>query len=272
MEGQPNKLIGMKLAEHTAKTAEELQTDPRWQLIQRVIASTAFSRSSRLSSFLLFVSQRTIEGQTANLNEQEIGVKVFGRSEGYLQSDDNIVRANASRLRQRLEEYFASEGQFETFRVSLPKGGYVPEFATISPQPSPSQVESIIESVPESDESSISSTPNPTASPERDPSLKWKLMTLVALLLLAVVSAVAILGRNDRSSRKVSANTEKTASAQFWASIFDARTPTLVVPADSSLVLYRSMTHRDINLGEYINGEYRVRRTTDLTIPRRPED
>lgn len=124
----------MKLTEQAASTAEELQTDPRWQLVQRVVASSAFVRSSRLSSFLLFVSQRTIEGRTENLNEQEIGVKVFGRVEGYLQSDDNIVRANASRLRQRLEEYFATEGQFETLRVSLPKGGYIPEFAPVSLQ------------------------------------------------------------------------------------------------------------------------------------------
>jgi hypothetical protein len=72
----------MKPAEQTANTADELQADPRWQLIQRVVGSAAFARSSRLTSFLRFVSQRAIEDRTENLNEQEIGVKVFGRVQG----------------------------------------------------------------------------------------------------------------------------------------------------------------------------------------------
>src|ERR1035437_7140099 len=111
---------------------DDLETDPRWHLVQRVVASSAFSRSSRLSEFLLFVSKRTLQGETANLNEQEIGAAVFGRSLGYLQAEDNIVRANASRLRQRLAEHFATEGKAEQLRISLPKGGYVPEFAKAS--------------------------------------------------------------------------------------------------------------------------------------------
>jgi hypothetical protein len=251
----------MKVAERTENPAEELHADPRWQLVQRIVASAVFVRSSRLSSFLLFVTQRALEGRTENLNEQEIGVKVFGRSQGYLQSDDNIVRANASRLRQRLEEYFAAEGQFETLRVTLPKGGYIPEFSPASMQPFV-EAETVVKPVIETDPHTLAEfdSAQPSAS---KPTTIWKPLFFIAVALVAVLIAlVAVLALRSRSRSALNgteADLQKTPSSRLWAGIFDPRSPTLVVPADSSLVLYRSMTHRDVNLGEYINGEYRIK-------------
>ena len=86
------------------KRGSEVQDDPRWLLVHRVVKSDTFARTPRLAEFLTFVSERTLTGRVNSINEQEIGVKVFGRESGYLQSDDNIVRVNASRLRQRLDE------------------------------------------------------------------------------------------------------------------------------------------------------------------------
>ena len=39
-----------------------------------------------------------------------------------------IVRAEVSRLRGRLERYYATEGRNDPIRIMLPRGSYVPEF------------------------------------------------------------------------------------------------------------------------------------------------
>jgi hypothetical protein len=93
--------------------------DPRWQLIERIIASPHLLKSSRLCGFLRFVTEETLAGRGEQLNEQRIGIYVFDRKLDYDSADDNIVRSHASRLRQRLEAYFLAEGRDETLRVEL---------------------------------------------------------------------------------------------------------------------------------------------------------
>lgn len=91
----------------------------------------------------------------------------------------------------------------------------------------------------------------------------WKPVSFISLavivVLIALIAVVAIRNRKTTASLGIQTDSQRSPSGHLWAGIFDPRTPTLVVPADSSLVLYRSMTHRDISLGEYINGEYRVK-------------
>jgi hypothetical protein len=245
---------------------DDLETDPRWHLVQRVVASSAFSRSSRLSEFLLFVSKSTLQGETAKLNEQEIGVKVFGRSSGYLPSDDNIVRANASRLRQRLAEHFATEGQAEQLRIYLPKGGYVPEFTMASahvPHEHADDGVPIDTQAPSPCEPAIADAPSPAFS-------RRTLLTVAALLVL-LCAATAFWVHKSETGDAITSAQANSPSALFWASLFDTKAPTLVVPADSSLVLYETLTHHDVSLSQYINGDYRIRPddgTDNLNTPK----
>ena len=104
-------------------------------LVQRIIASSYFRRSTLLINFLLFVCDRYLSGQTSEINEKQIGFHVFGRGEGYNASDDNIVRNYARTLRKRLEEFFAGEGKHETLTLFIPRGGYVPVFAPRENEP-----------------------------------------------------------------------------------------------------------------------------------------
>ncbi|HEX4030029.1 MAG TPA: hypothetical protein VHX20_06665 [Terracidiphilus sp.] len=232
-----------------------LEADPRWQLVQRVAASSGFVRSARLSEFLLFVTRSMIEGQAAKLNEQEIGVRVFGRSSGYLQSEDNIVRANASRLRQRLEEYFATDGQSEPIRISLPRGGYVPEFSAIPAQPAapdrPAQRPA--EKTPASSRGISGHGARPRNARSMLP------IVLAVAALLVICGAVFLLHRSEvRAASSAGAQSAFSPSADLWATVFDRSSPTLVVPADSSLMLYESLADRDVSLAQYINGDYRA--------------
>ena len=109
-----------------AKTAVE--NDPRWELAERIVASPSFIRSPRLCSLLMHLCDLALHGRSDEISEQSIGVALFERAPNYDPSIDGIVRSHASRLRQRLEQYFSEEGAHETMRLSIPKGGYTPLF------------------------------------------------------------------------------------------------------------------------------------------------
>src|SRR3984885_2015346 len=111
------------------KSVLHLATEPRWQLAQRIIASRSFAKSALLSRFLLYVCEREITGKIGEISEQQIGVHVFGRRQGYNPGEDNIVRNYARQLRHRLDQYFLEEGREEELRLSIPRGKYVPVYS-----------------------------------------------------------------------------------------------------------------------------------------------
>jgi len=98
--------------------------------LRRILASPLFSTARRLSQFLEFVVSRSIEGQAAEIKESLIGVEVYGREPTYDPKADSIVRAEASRLRAKLREYYETEGRNDPIRIELPKGSYTPAFVT----------------------------------------------------------------------------------------------------------------------------------------------
>src|SRR5687768_3515544 len=96
--------------------------------LDRVLGSTAFRGAERSTALLRYVVGRALEGDTDRLKEYTLGVEALGRGEGFDPRTDPIVRAEASRLRTRLERYYGSEGQHDPFEIVLPKGTYVPRF------------------------------------------------------------------------------------------------------------------------------------------------
>ncbi len=111
-----------------------LLQDPRWSLVLRVASSRSFKSSPRLRDLLLYVAECAIRDAPEDATEQQIGMKVFGRSPGYNSSEDSIVRSNARLLRQKLAAYFETEGAYEELRIDVPKGHYLVVFTS---RPSP---------------------------------------------------------------------------------------------------------------------------------------
>lgn len=112
--------------------------------LAHIVGSSRFRESARMSGFLSFVVERTLEGRDAEIKEISIGIEVYGRGEEFDPQTDSIVRVEASRLRSKLRDYYLEEGQKEPWRIDLPKGTYVPVFRpteiageTASPAPPP---------------------------------------------------------------------------------------------------------------------------------------
>jgi hypothetical protein len=96
--------------------------------LEAVLSSRAFESRARLREFLQFVGKAALEGRAAEIKEQAVGVEVFGRPPDYPVHDDTIVRVTARQLRQKLEEYYQTEGKDAAWVIEIPRGTYVPVF------------------------------------------------------------------------------------------------------------------------------------------------
>src|SRR2546427_6373040 len=110
------------------KAADDILADERWQLVQRIVSSLPFQKSTRLRELLEHVTERTIHGHTHELTEQQIGSKLFHKPSGYSSLEDSSVRVHARQLRLKLHEYFDEEGRNEPLILSVQKGSYTPIF------------------------------------------------------------------------------------------------------------------------------------------------
>jgi len=93
-----------------------------------ILRSRAFAQSHRIRRFLEFVVEEHLLGQPQRLKEYVIGLEVFDRREAFDPRVDSIVRVEARRLRNKLEEYYRSEGREDPVRILLRKGSYIPFF------------------------------------------------------------------------------------------------------------------------------------------------
>ncbi len=234
--------------------------DARWLLARRIARSSTFSRSEQLPKLLLYVCKMTISEREEEINEQRIGVDVYGRSPNYDPSVDGIVRSHATRLRQKLELYFRSEGIHEPMKIEIPRGGYVPRFYTLENEVSPS-VETLATKVEE--EKPTAPAPVKPAAPvpafNKDQTRRSWIVPFFCGLILACGLIMAILHlRHDAaiaSTRYLIPQTE--IERQFWNKLFPQNGRTLIVSGDSGLVLYETVTGKEVTLSDYIDGTYR---------------
>jgi TolB-like protein/tetratricopeptide (TPR) repeat protein len=96
--------------------------------LETILSSEIFVNSNRLSGFLRYVVEHTLEGNTTGLKEYLIGLDVFSRTGSYDTRADPVVRVEARQLRFKLADYYAGPGRDDEIVISLPKGGYVARF------------------------------------------------------------------------------------------------------------------------------------------------
>jgi len=262
-----------------------LVDDPRWQLVQRIATSRSLGRSALLSDFLLYICDRQLRGKAANITEQRIGVRVFGRPEGYNSNEDNIVRNYARTLRKRIDEYFETEGTQEVIRLEIPRGGYIPVFIESSAVASESLTSSDLEVSQHSVEELAVNAPQelpvapatvPRASSAASPAPATDLLpsatlfgsrrgfALTVAAFMAVLAVGITIGRfftaspaGLRLQPSVLAATDDGRNFSFWAHIFQQKQDTYLVPADGGLVMMQSFTRQPVSVADYARGTYR---------------
>ena len=102
--------------------------------LDKLLVSQTLGSAKRSAALLEFLVRAVLEGRGRELKEYTLGVEALGRGPDYDPRTDPIARVEASRLRSRLELYYATEGAVDDVVISLPKGTYVPQFGHRSPK------------------------------------------------------------------------------------------------------------------------------------------
>lgn len=177
------------------------------------------------------------------LVEQTIALVVFGRGKNFDSSSDTIVRSHMLRLRQKLEQYFRDEGAHEELRISIPRGRYVPCFP---PADAPQEIP-----VPTQPDEAMLGTGKVSVARQGRFGSSWMADALLTALLIAgataFFSARMLAGWNGTGS---------PATHQLWSKMFPKNSTTLLVAADSGLVLLHGATGTNTTLQEYVSRDF----------------
>lgn len=143
--------------------------------LERVLASRTFAGARRSRDLLRFIVEAVLDRRTSQIKEYTIGAEALGRGAGFDPRFDSIARVEASRLRNRLALYQVTEGQSDKTLITLPSGGYVPQFIRAEP----------------------SAAPTPAEEQPRRPN-RWRRQAMIGASVLAalVISGLVLLARS----------------------------------------------------------------------------
>jgi hypothetical protein len=102
--------------------------------VNRITSSSGFIRSARLQRFLRFVVEASLMPNAPPPKEYLISVSVYDRGRDYDPKEEPVARNEARRLRQKLQQYYETEGRQDRVLIEVPSGGYVPKFEIRSPK------------------------------------------------------------------------------------------------------------------------------------------
>jgi hypothetical protein len=205
---------------------DDPSTRPEWQLIERILATQPFQKSTRLPSLLRYLTSHSLDGSLHELSEHVIGKVVLGKPIDYSPAEDSAVRVHVRQLRLRLHEYFATEGREETLIADIPKGSYEIVFYE---EPAKPQVATLQPALPPS-----------------VPKSGMKAVLGVALVLAIIAAAICGVGWYRAASATRAFRAPWPISAVLATNV-----PTRLVVSDGSSML-RLMTKRQTSLEEYL--------------------
>ncbi len=90
--------------------------------LQRILTSATFARAEQLRRLLAWLGERSLSPEALPPAEKEIGEIVLGRKDFDPQTD-SVVRKEMRRLREKMQQYYATEGARERVRI-VSTGGY----------------------------------------------------------------------------------------------------------------------------------------------------
>jgi hypothetical protein len=216
------------------QTTDDLASDKRWQLVQRIVSSPPFQKSTRLRDLLHFITEQTIHGKAHELTEQHICNALFHKPSDYRPLEDSSVRVHVRQLRLKLHEYFNEDGRNEPLILDIPKGSYAPVFRTALKTVDP---------------------PGTTASTvipvvwHRRTMVPWALCGILALLCVGLLYRAI-------PHRKASASSPTAPLSWPFSQVFDARHQTLIVVADSNYGMSRILSGQPGSLDQYLRRDF----------------
>ena len=218
---------------------EELSHTEVLRQLDRIATSTYFKHSKRYPSFLRFVVEHTLAGNTDVLKERTLGTEVFARPSEYDTNADPIVRVTAGEIRKRIAQYYQAPGHEHELRIDLPLGSYVPRFLAASAAAQLSEHEGADRhqglpalhasadghEAPVGEHSPAAIDPDTAQSAQRAAEyarrIRVMLFSGLALLLLLGIAVVSV--------NYVRTQAATHALRDFWEPILSSKSPVLIV-------------------------------------------
>jgi hypothetical protein len=175
--------------------------------IDRILASDTFRTSEVLRRLLRFIADKTFSGEANQLKEYSVGLDALGKPPTYDTRQDGGVRLHASRLRQKLAEYYRSEGGGDPLTIEMPRGKFkivwtprgvdepAVSAATLPPVTPSAPLPSVTPSLPAQTDSRVDSR-----------NLKiWQMLT-IGLAAISLLLALNSIRSQPRASRTTAVN------------------------------------------------------------------
>ena len=204
--------------------------------VQRIIQSKAFRTSEVHRNLLQYLAEKSLSGTADSLKEYTVGLDVFAKPESYDPRQESVVRMHVARLRQKLAEYYRTEGVNDAVIVELPKGGFRVTFEQREIAPDP------VVALPEE-----GPAPRPRISREK---------ILGALLVVSIACALWFgigLWRTKNTRVNLPAGTSEL--QQLWGPILNGNRPLMICLASSNdgtasgaFLLGQFLAHRKDNV------------------------
>jgi hypothetical protein len=210
--------------------------------IQKIVQSKTFRTSEVHRNLLQYLADRSLAGTADALKEYTVGLDVFAKPESYDPRQESVVRMHVARLRQKLAEYYRSEGADDPIFIDVPKGGFRVTFETRGVRLEP--VATIL-----------------TETTRAEGSGRFK--TLLSVLLVISVVCALILGvalwRFRRTAGVLSA--QKAAAAfngspdlqQLWGPILNTNRPLMICLASSNGATGVGTASASFLLGQFLS-------------------
>jgi hypothetical protein len=214
--------------------------DPRWALVERVLASPSLQTSPRQQELFRHLAECALHDPPAVVTESQVGVAVFHRPPDYDTAVDTIVRVQVSQLRKKLEHYFLSEGRDEAMTIELPRGSYVPVFLARARTAEPAAMPT------------APTSPLPSPAATSDPRVR----VLAGILAATVLAAAWLAFENVRLREHMSPRRAEPYLDHFWGQFFGDRLPTQIAMSDGGVLALAEARERSVTLSEYRMATY----------------
>ncbi len=99
--------------------------------LKAVLDSPEFDGAERLQSFLSYVVDKLLAGQSEDIRAKSIAEDVYGRALDSGGDPMAVVRVDAGRMRRRLASFYSNSGKDQRLRIHVDPGGYVPRFEVL---------------------------------------------------------------------------------------------------------------------------------------------
>lgn len=208
--------------------AERLLSDPRLHV------------SDRHRAFLKYITDALFEGRSDTVKAYSVAIDVFNRPASFDPSSDPIVRIEATRLRETLQQYYGQISDEPGARLEIPRGRYVPVFVERDHHECPE----------DNDEALEEAEPLPAASsPSEEPAVfvpwladrKLRYCVLASVVLAAVTTTGVVA---YRAASPVPVDTRKPFVSLSMNAAHDDEAASRVVMEDLAVSLARFGTIR----------------------------